>query len=106
AFTQANWNARKLFATGSSLNLTEGQFSALTDADREAKANDLQGQVETLRQLEGVVADAAPKAAANGDTAKAKKYFLAIKQCGMSLQNADRLALLQIVGQGFDRCAR
>lgn len=98
-FLKADWNARPIFAPGMALGLSEGQFKALPDADREIKYKELMAQLDLIKQLVGAVAQAGRDAAANGDAAQARKCFVSLKQFGVALDSPDRLHFVQIVGQ-------
>ena len=102
-FLAADWSARPLFAAGSPLNLSEDQFKALSDAERQAKSSDMMSQIASLKQLAQVVVQAGRDAAAKGDTAQARKCFTTLK-----LANAARrwrvlgcMQLVQLVGKAF-----
>jgi hypothetical protein len=98
-FVEIDWSARPLFASGSTLNLSEDQFKALTDADRQARSGELMAQIDSLKRLASAVADAGREAAAKGDTAQAKKTFGSLQQMGTALNSPDRLTILQLVGK-------
>ena len=103
SFLAADWSARPLFAAGSPLSLSEGQFKALSDADRQAKSNEMLPQISSLKQLGAAVAQAGRDAAAKGDTAQARKCFTSLKQCGTALESPDCLQLVQLVGKAFEK---
>ena len=105
SFVETDWSRRPLFAPGSVLSLTEEQFKALSDAERQAKSREMLPQVESLKQLAAAVAQAGRDAAANGDAAQARNHFTALKECGAALDTPDSLALVRIVGQGLKRRA-
>ena len=105
SFVETDWGGRPLFASGSVLSLTEEQFKALSNAEREAKQSEKNRQVDSLKQLAAAVAQAGREAAAKGDAAQARKHFTALKECGAALDTSDSLALVQIVGQGFKKRA-
>jgi hypothetical protein len=98
-FTEANWNARPLFAPGSLLGLSESQFTAFSPADRTAKLNDMLKQVGILQQLVRAVLQAGTEAAEKKDSVEARKYFTSLKQCGSALDEGDTLAIVKQVGQ-------
>jgi hypothetical protein len=105
SFLEADWSARPLFASGSTLNLSEDQFKALSNADRQAKSNEMLPQISDLKQLAAAVAQAGRDAASKGDAAQARKCFTALKQCGLALDSPDRLTLVQMVGKAFKKLA-
>jgi len=100
-FLAADWSARPLFAAGSALSLTEDQFTALGDADRQAKSSEMTAQLDSFKRLAAAVAQAGRDAASKGDAAQARKYFTSLKQCGAALDSPDCLRLVQLVGQGM-----
>src|ERR1035441_6566633 len=67
SFLAADWSARPLFAVGSTLSLSEAQFKALSDADRQAKSTEMTAQLGSLKQLAAAVAQAGLDAASKGD---------------------------------------
>ena len=101
SFVAADWSARPLFTADSVLSLSEDQFKALSDADRQAKASELTAQLDSFKQLAAAVRQAGSDAASKGDAAQARKYFTSLKQCGTALASPDYLSLVQLVGQGF-----
>jgi hypothetical protein len=100
-FLATDWSARPLFAADSPLSLTESQFAALSDADRQAKSTVLTAQLDSFKQLAAAVRQAGSDAAAKGDAAQARKCFTSLKQCGTALASPDCLSLVQLVGQGL-----
>jgi hypothetical protein len=103
AFLAADWSARPLFAAGSILNLSEDQFKALSDADRQEKSAAMMAQLASMKQLATAVVQSGRDATANGDAAQARKYFTAVNQCGAALAGPDSLKLVQLVGQAFQK---
>ena len=102
-FVATDWTLRPLFANGSSLNLTEEQFTSLSDADRAIKSQELLPQLTSLKELAQAVVQTGRAAAANGDTAQAKKCFNALKQAGAALQSPEYTMVLQMVGKAFEK---
>jgi len=100
-FLAADWSARPLFAADSPLSLTESQFAAQSDADRQAKSSVLTAQLDSFKQLAAAVRQAGSDAASKGDAAQARKVFTSLKQCGTALASPDCLSLVQLVGQGL-----
>ena len=80
------------------MNLSEDQFKALSDADRQARFGEMR-QLDLLKQ----VAQAGREAAAKGDTARAQKYFESLKRCGAALSGPDCLSLVQLAGKAFSK---
>ena len=101
SFLAADWSARPLFAADSPLSLTESQFAALSDADRQAKSGVLTAQLDSFKQLAAAVRQAGTDAASKGDMAQARKCFTSLKQCGTALTSPDCMQLVQLVGKAF-----
>ena len=104
-FVATDWSAHPLFASDTTLNLSEDQFNALPMADRTAKSEELLAQLKSLKELAQAVVKSGRDAAANGDSARAKKCFTALKQAGAALQGPDCTQLLQMVGKAFEKMA-
>ena len=104
-FVEANWSARPLFAPGSTLSLSEGQFMLLPSSERNLKANDAIKQVGDLKQLAQAVVQAGRDAAEKKDSAQARKYFTSVKQCGEALDGPDSLLLVGQIGKFMKRTA-
>jgi protocatechuate 3,4-dioxygenase beta subunit len=98
-FLDVDWSVRPLFDSYRVLSLSEEQFVALSDAEREARSKEMIKQVDTFRKLVAAVFEAGHDAAAKGDDAQARKIFTSLKQCGAALDSRDCLRLLRIVGQ-------
>ncbi len=105
SFVEADWSARPLFAPGSVLNLSEDQFKALSSADRQAKASEINAQLGALKRLSAEVAQAGRDAAAKGDPAQARQHFMSLKQCGAALDRPDCLLMVQLVGKALKKMA-
>ena len=100
-FVAADWGTRPLFAAGSPLSLSEDQFKALSDAERQARSGDMMSQIASLKQLAQAVVQAGHDAASKGDAAQARKYFTSLKECGTALESPDCLQLIQLIGKAF-----
>lgn len=100
-FLAADWSTRPLFAADSPLSLSESQFAALSDADRQAKSTVLTAQLDSFKELAAAVRHAGTDAASKGDVAQARKCFASLKQCGTALSSPDCLSLVQLVGKAF-----
>jgi predicted small lipoprotein YifL len=101
SFLAADWSARPLFAADSSLSLSESQFKALSDAERQAKSSDMMSQIDSLKQLAQAVVQAGHDATSKGDATQARKCFTSLKQCGTALESPDCMQLVQLVGKAF-----
>jgi len=104
-FLAADWSAHPLFAADSPLSLSEKQFVALSDADRQVKSATMMPQLDSIKQLAAAVIQTGTDAAAKGDTAQARKCFTALKQCGTALSGPDSLAMVQLVGKALTKKA-
>jgi hypothetical protein len=102
-FVQADWTRGPLFASNSTLSLSEAQFKALSDAERESRSGELTSQVNAFRKLASAVAETGRTAAVKGDTAQARKYFASLQQCGTALEGSNCLAIVQLVGKAVKR---
>jgi hypothetical protein len=105
SFVETDWSGRPLFAASSTLSLTEDQFKALSNAERQAKSGEMMSQLDSLKELARAVAESGRDAASKGDTAQARKYFTSLKQCGTALDSPDCLSLVQLVGRAFKKMA-
>jgi hypothetical protein len=104
-FLVADWSARPLFATGSPLSLSEDQFKALSDADRQAESKQVGAQLDMMKKLARAVVQAGHDAASKGDSATARTCFTSFKQCGTALDSPECLQLVRFVGQAFKKLA-
>ena len=104
-FVAADWSARPLFPASSPLSLSEHQFMALPAADRQAKAQDIDQQLDLLKRLLAAVTQAGRDAAAKQDAFTARKYFTSLKQCGEALDNPESSAIVKLVGQRLKKNA-
>jgi hypothetical protein len=103
SFVETDWSSRPLFATNSMLSLSEEQFQALSPAEAQAKSGQMMSEVNSLKRMIAAVADAGRDAASKGDTAQARKYLTAVKECGAALDGPDSLRIVQLVGQGVKK---
>jgi hypothetical protein len=102
-FLAANWSARPLFAVGSTLSLSEAQFKALSDAERQARSTEMTAQLGSLKQLAAAVAQAGLDAASKGDASQARKDFTSLEQFGAALESSDYMLIVQLVGKGIEK---
>lgn len=99
AFVQANWNARPIFPAGMAVGLTDAQLQGLPDVDRQLKTNEMEAQVGLIGDLVTAVSNAAQDAVSNGDAARAKECYLALRRFGTALDNPANLPQVKHVGQ-------
>jgi hypothetical protein len=106
-FAQANWSTLPLFLANSTLSLSEEEFQALSNAEREVRSREMMSQLDGFKKLAAAVAQAGREAAAKGNTAQARAYFTSLKRCGMALDQPGclRLRVLQLVGQALQKLA-
>jgi len=104
-FTETDWSRVPLFPSNSPLRLTEEEFIKLSVAERQSKSPEMMSQLDELKRLAGAVAQAGREAAAKGNATQARKYFVALRQCGTALDSSDRMRLVQLVGQGMKKAA-
>ncbi|MGO8766381.1 MAG: RNA polymerase sigma factor [Limisphaerales bacterium] len=102
-FLEADWSNRPLFDSNSALSLTEGQFAALSNADRQTKSTEMLSKLDMLKQLAAAVSPAGLDAAAKGDAVQARKCFTALNQCGAALSSPDCLQIVQMVGKALNK---
>lgn len=100
-FVEADWKARPLFAPGSAMSLNEDQFQKLTPDIVADKMKEVIPRINTLRQIAQGVMEAGKEAMKQGDKAKARKHFTAVKQCGEAINSAETLKVVQLVGQAI-----
>jgi major membrane immunogen (membrane-anchored lipoprotein) len=106
SFLETDWSARPLFASGSTLSLSEGQFKALSNNDRQAKSSEMESQLHSLKELAAAVAQTGRDAASKGDAAQARKCVTSLKQCGTALDSPDSLLIVQLVGKADEEEAK
>jgi hypothetical protein len=102
-FLAVDWSIRPLFAPGSALNLSDSQFHALAESDYHTKSYELSGQFLTFMCLASTVAEAAQKAARNGDTNQARKCFISLKQFGTALDSTNHTHIVQLLGREYEK---
>lgn len=89
SFVKVDWSLRPLFASSSALS------------EPQPKPNEVLSELDSLKKLAGAVAQAGREAAANGDTAQARKHFASLKQCGIALQSSEYARIVQLVGEAL-----
>lgn len=98
-FLKVDWTVRPLFDSYRALSLSEDQFVALPQADREAHSKEIMAQMKSFRKLLAAVSKAGHDAAAKGNVAQAREIFTSLKQCGSALDSRDCLQSLQNFGK-------
>ena len=98
-FIQANWNARPIFPPGMAVGLTDAQFKAIPEADRQLRSNEMEAQLDLMKQLATAVGAAANQAVSKGDKSRARQCYNALTQFGAALDDPKAQQLVQMVGQ-------
>ncbi len=100
-FVAADWTKRPLFASSDVLSLTEEQFKALSNSEREARSRDITSQLSSLKQMAQAVVQAGRDAASRRDTAQARKYFTSLHDFGAAIESSDSMLIVQLVGKAI-----
>ena len=85
------------------LSLTEDQYKALSNSEREARSREITSQISSLKQLAQAVMQAGRDAAAKGDTAQARKYFTSLQDFGAAVGGSDSMLIVQLVGKAIQK---
>jgi len=104
-FVAADWSARPLFASDSTLNLTADQVRLFSDADSKKKAKELGLQLDLLKKLAEAITQAGTNSAAHGDFAQARKCFVSLGQFGTAMSDPEHVKLVQMVGMTIKKKA-
>jgi len=104
-FVAADWSARPLFASDSTLSITEDQVRSFSEADSKKKAKDLGLQLDLLKKLAAAITQAGTNSAAHGDFAQARKYFMSLGQFGAAMNDPGHMKLVQMVGMTIKKNA-
>ncbi len=96
---EAPGHGRPTFPPGMTLSMTEAQFAALSDADRQLRFGELTAQLDLVKHLAASVSQAGRDAAAKGDSEQAKKFLTSLQNCGAALDTPERLKLVRMVGK-------
>src|SRR5258706_8984947 len=75
SFVETDWSSRPLFASSSTLSLSEDQFKALSDAERQGKSGEMFSQLDSLKQLAAAAAQAGHDAASKSRATQAPEDF-------------------------------
>lgn len=98
-FVEANWNARPIFPAGMAAGLTDAQMQGLPDADRQLRSHEMEAQVGLIGDLITAVSNAAQDAVSNGDAARARGCYLALRRFGTAFDNPANQAQVKHLGQ-------
>ena len=100
---EADWAVRPLFTSGTTLALSDKQFSELSASARSSNQAPVAAAMTTLKEVAIDVRDAGRDAAAKGDVALARKHFMALQHWGEALAGPDSMAIIGIVGRGIKK---
>ena len=104
-FLETDWSARPLFTPGSAMALSETQWAALPNQDRESKRGPLEAQAGEFTSLVVAVLKAGQDAAANNDPVLARKHFNALKQFGEAVDRPDFTEIVRMFGRAAKKGA-
>jgi hypothetical protein len=104
-FLETDWSARPLFAPDSTFSLNEDQLKSLPPADRQTRLSELSSQSHALTELAKTVRQAGRDAAAKKDSARARKHFDSLKQCGEAIESSDSLLIIKLMGKALKNMA-
>ena len=100
---EADWTIRPLFTSGTTLALSEKQFSELPASARSSNQAPVSAAMTALKGVAVAVRDAGRDAAAKGDVALARKHFMALQHWGEALGGPDSMAIIGIVGRAIKK---
>lgn len=104
-FIQANWNARPIFPSKMALGLTDTQFKAIPEGERQLRTDEMLAQLDLMKQLATAVSNAGDAAAAKGEALQARQCYESLKRFGAALDDPKAQQLLRMVGQVSKRMA-
>jgi hypothetical protein len=83
--------------------LTEKEFAALPEADRNTRVADVMARLNDLRALSRHVVEEGKKAVSAGDGGKARRSFQAVAGCGKWLmKDPNAMAIVKNIGKAID----
>jgi hypothetical protein len=98
-FLEADWASEQLFSDGSPANLSESQFAAhVNELIEEGNGDELYAITKELQSVAAAIKKAGRDAITKGEFDMARKYFVALQQCGDALDSSDRSTLFQLLG--------
>jgi hypothetical protein len=104
-FLEADWASEQLFSDGSPAYLSESQFAAHVNelieegnGDEIHAGDELYAIAKELQSVAAAIKKAGRDAITKGEFDMARKYFVALQQCGDALDSSDRSTLFQLLG--------
>lgn len=105
-FLQLNWQNPAVFQGVPVLAMSEQQFAALPQAQRDAVGQQAQQLCRTARDLARAVIDTTDTFVASGNAPGAKSRLEAVRQFGQALGAPERLQIVQLVGKAITQLAQ
>lgn len=105
-FLQMRWQDPSVFEGIPMLVMSEQQFAALPQAQRDPIGRQAQQFSTTIGDIATAVIASGEKASASGDAAGAKARFEAVQQFGQTLAAPERLLIIQQVGKAVAKVAQ
>ncbi len=105
-FLQMHWQDASVFQGIPTLMMSEEQFVALPQAQRDPISQQAQQLSATLRDMARAVISSGDAAAASGDAAGAKARFESVQQFGQALAAPEHLLIIQLVGKAVVKLAQ
>ena len=105
-FLQLNWQDPAIFQGVLALAISEQQFAALSQAQREPISQQAQQFSQTARDLARAVIATTDTFLASGNTVGAKSRLEAVQQFGQALAAPERLQIIQLVGKAISQLAQ
>ena len=100
-FVNFSWNSPDLYDKGSIFLLSEKEFVAFSQAERDSISQKSMKMMASLRPLARQVVTEGQTYENEGKTDIARKYFLSVRQCGESLNNDKHLLSVKMVGKAI-----
>ena len=105
-FLQLNWQDPAVFQGVPVLAMSEQQFAALPQAQRDAVSQQAQQISQTARDLARAVIATTDTFVASGNAVGAKSRLEAVQQFGQALAAPERLQVIQLVGKAISQLAQ
>jgi hypothetical protein len=103
-FLALDWKNSTPFSALPALSLSESQYAALPQGQRESLAQDALGLTKDIREMTRYFVEQAKAAKAENKLEEAKLYHSGLMELGKILSGDDKLKLIQMIGkavQGF-----
>lgn len=98
-FLALDWKASVPFSALPALSLSEGQFAALPQGQREGLAQNALGLSKDIREMTRYFVEQAKAAKAENKLEEAKLYQAGLMELGKILSGNDKLKLIQMIGK-------